>query len=86
MKFSYIWPSTHSTSLTHWFQRRSCLKVWTDDGRTTEASHTKSSPGAFGSGELKTSVSNLAIKIRSFSFIGSNLYKTPQNNKLLYYS
>ena len=27
--------------------------MWTDDGRTTEASHTKSSPGAFGSGELK---------------------------------
>ena len=24
-----------------------------DDGRTTKASHTKSSPGAFGSGELK---------------------------------
>ena len=24
-----------------------------DDGRTTEASHTISSPGAFGSGELK---------------------------------
>ena len=28
--------------------------MWTDDGRTTEASHTKSSPGAFGSGELKS--------------------------------
>ena len=27
--------------------------MWTDDGRTTEASHTISSPGAFGSGELK---------------------------------
>ena len=27
--------------------------MWTDDGRTTEASHTKSSPGAFSSGELK---------------------------------
>ena len=26
----------------------------TDDGRTTEASHTKSSPGAFGSGELSS--------------------------------
>ena len=30
------------------------LKVWMDDGRMTEASHTISSPGAFGSGELKT--------------------------------
>ena len=39
--------------LAQWFQRRSRLKVWTDDGRTTEASHTKSSPRAFGSGELK---------------------------------
>ena len=39
--------------LAQWFQRRSRLKVWTDDGQTTEASHTKSSPGAFGSGELK---------------------------------
>ena len=39
--------------LAHWFQRRSRLKVWTDDGRTTEAAHTISSPGAFGSGELK---------------------------------
>ena len=28
--------------------------MWTDDGRTTEASHTISSPGAFGSGELKS--------------------------------
>ena len=27
--------------------------MWTDDGRTTEASHSISSPGAFGSGELK---------------------------------
>ena len=27
--------------------------MWTDDGRTTEASHTINSPGAFGSGELK---------------------------------
>ena len=27
--------------------------MWTDDGRTTEASHPISSPGAFGSGELK---------------------------------
>ena len=29
------------------------MKLWTDDGRTTEASHTISSPGAFGSRELK---------------------------------
>ena len=28
------------------------MKLWTD-GRTTEAAYTKSSPGAFGSGELK---------------------------------
>ena len=28
--------------------------MWTEDGRTTEASHTISSPRAFGSGELKT--------------------------------
>ena len=39
--------------LAQWFQRRSHLKVWTDDGRTTEASHAISSPEAFGSGELK---------------------------------
>ena len=33
------------------------MKLWTDgrtDGRTTEAAYTISSPGAFGSGELKT--------------------------------
>ena len=46
MKFGYIWPSG--------FRRGGRLKVSTDDGRTTEAAHTKSSPGAFGSGELKT--------------------------------
>ena len=39
--------------LAQWFQRRSRLKVWTDDGRTTEACHPLSSPGAFGSGEVK---------------------------------
>ena len=39
---------------------RSRLKLWTDDGRTTddgrrttEPAYTISSPGAFGSGELK---------------------------------
>ena len=37
--------------LACWFQRYSCLKVWTD-GRWLE-SHTISSPWAFGSGELK---------------------------------
>ena len=45
--------------LAQWFQRRSRLKVWTDDGRTTEASYTISSPGAFGSGELKTTANVL---------------------------
>ena len=34
-------------------EMRSRLKVWTDDGRTTEVSHPLSSSGAFGSGELK---------------------------------
>ena len=45
--------------LVGWFQRYSCLKVWTHrrmdartDGRQLE-SHTISSPWAFGSGELK---------------------------------
>ena len=41
------------------FQRRSRLKLWTDDGRTddgrtTEHAYTIGCPGAFGSGELKT--------------------------------
>ena len=40
--------------LARWFQRRSHSKVWTDAGLTTETSHPISSPGAFGSGELKT--------------------------------
>ena len=31
----------------------------TDDGRTTEPAYTISSPGAFGSGELKTSESSV---------------------------
>ena len=39
--------------LAKWFQRRSLLKVWMDDGWTTEASHPINSPGAFSSGELK---------------------------------
>ena len=30
--------------------------MWKDDGPTTEASHTISSPGAFASGELKISI------------------------------
>ena len=50
MKFGYIWPRGLR------FQRRSRLKVWTDDGRTTEASHPISSPGAFDSEELKRDV------------------------------
>ena len=29
------------------------LKLWTDDGWTTEPAYTISSPGAFGLGELK---------------------------------
>ena len=29
------------------------MKLWTDGRRTTEPSHPISSPGAFGSGELK---------------------------------
>ena len=43
-----------------WFQRRSRLKLWTDDGRTngrtTEPAYTISTPppAPFGSGELKT--------------------------------
>ena len=44
MKFGYIWPSG--------FRGEVVLKC----GRTMEASHTISSPGAFGSGELKTYV------------------------------
>ena len=38
---------------------RSRLKLWMDgrtDRRTTETAYTISSPGAFGSGELKTEV------------------------------
>ena len=45
MKFGYNWPS-------------SPLKLWTDDDdgrRTTKPAYTISSPGAFGSGELKKS-------------------------------
>ena len=41
MKFGYIWPSG--------FRGEVVVKC----GRTTEASHTISSAGAFGSGELK---------------------------------
>ena len=37
-------PSTIAPPNHPRFQRRSRLKVWTDDGRTTEASHTISSP------------------------------------------
>ena len=39
--------------LAQWLQTRSRLNLWTDDGRTTEASHRISSTGVFGSGELK---------------------------------
>ena len=47
MKFGYIWPSDFREVV--W----KCGRTM-DDGRTTEASHTISSPAAFGSGELKT--------------------------------
>ena len=47
MKFGYIWPN----GFIEWFESVDGRR--TDDGRTTEASHTISSPGAFGSGELK---------------------------------
>ena len=64
--------------LAQWFQRRSRLKVWTDDGRTTEACHTISSPGAFGSGQLKIRVhlffmymSHTCIKFQDSSISGS---------------
>ena len=60
MKFGYIWPSgVRGESVES-------LKVWTDDGRTTEASHTKSSPGAFGSWELKIKMSSVAIFVWRF--------------------
>ena len=49
--------------LAQWFQRRIRLKVWTDDRRTTEASHTKSSPGAFGLGELKSCLNGLKSRV-----------------------
>ena len=54
-RFSQCLDATYEIwlHLAQWFQRRSRLKVWTDDGRATEASHPISSPGAFGSGELK---------------------------------
>ena len=37
-----------------WFQRRKRLKVWMDDGRTTESAYPISCPGTFGPGELKS--------------------------------
>ena len=46
MKFSCNWPSSFREEVV-----LNCGR--TDDGRTTEASHPISSPGAFGSGELK---------------------------------
>ena len=42
MKFGYIWPSSFRGEVV-----KKC-------GWTTDASHTISSPGAFGSGELKS--------------------------------
>ena len=44
------------------------MKLWTDDGRTddgrrtTEPAYTISSPGAFGSGELKTKLLQFSSK------------------------
>ena len=40
--------------LAKWFQRGSRLRVSTDDGWTTGAAYPISSPGAFGSAELKS--------------------------------
>ena len=43
--------------------------MWTDDGQTTEASHTKSSPGAFGSGALKSKIFRKEHALWDQSFI-----------------
>ena len=56
MKFGYIWPSGFRGEVV-W----KCGRT-TDDGRTTEASHTISSPGAFGSGELKMQENGISWK------------------------
>ena len=46
------------------------LKLWTDDGRTTEPAYTISSPGAFGSGELKKTTHFLASLCTCKSYVG----------------
>ena len=45
------------------FQRRSCLKLWTDDRQMTELAYTISSPGAFGSGELTRGPAHLSLTV-----------------------
>ena len=54
MKFAYIWPSGFRGEVV-W----KCGRTRDDGRRTMEASHSISSPGAFGSGELKSYCRNI---------------------------
>ena len=47
------------------------MNVWTDNGRTLEASHPISSPGVFGSGELKQEVFLKKIIVEGYTAVGS---------------
>ena len=64
MKFGYIWPSGFRGEV-----------IW-KCGRTTEASHTISSPGAFGSGELIIYLT----RIKTIRNVASLLWGPQRNN------
>ena len=57
-------------NLIYCVQKRSRLKLWTD-GRTTEPAYTISSPGAFGSGELKTKLGVMQFMLIEKIGVGS---------------
>ena len=49
------------------------MKLWTDDGRTTEPAYTISSPGAFGLGRLKRSI--MESKFHNEACFPASLYR-----------
>ena len=72
MKFGYNWPSSFRGEVV-W----NCWRTTTDDGRrrTTEPAYTISSPGAFGSGELKSRKTKKESKKKIYSAGNRITYK-----------
>ena len=62
------------------------MKLWTDVGRrtTTEPAYTITSPGAFGSGELKRRVTVVIFKISDLKNVNFASFSTRRYNGVLW--